>query len=140
MNKDKLYSKPHWKKMRESGSVSAQYSPKFYCYVIAYIEPNGTINKIDTYSEEYPTQNMRLAPIHLHKVVDSSFHNAHRKALNWCQQHDWIWQWVSPNTEKIAFYKALRDNPIQAPADVWSKALVWFEKQKKQREEYEKII
>ena len=48
MNKDKLYSKPHWKKMRESGSVTDQYSPKFYCYVIAYIEPNGTINKIDT--------------------------------------------------------------------------------------------
>lgn len=100
------------------------------CYVIACIRRDGSVARVGTYSERWPTFSIEEAPILLGEYGDTTFERAIRKATYAFRKTPWVWEWIAPGLKahmaKMALYERARAGQIRAPEDVIARAAEFF--------------
>lgn len=111
------------------------------CYVIACIRRDGSVVRVGTYSERWPTFSIEEAPILLGQYGDKTFERAIRKATYAFRKTPWVWEWIGPmpghgqkrhkerykmHEARMALYERARAGQVRAPEDVRARAAEFF--------------
>lgn len=107
------------------------------CYVIACIRRDGSVARVGTYSERWPTFSVKEAPILLGEHGDKTFERAIRKATYAFRKTPWVWEWIGPvrsygpkrfkmHEARVALYERARAGQVRAPEDVIARAAEFF--------------
>lgn len=111
------------------------------CYVIACIRRDGSVARVGTYSERWPTFSIEEAPILLGEYGDTTFERAIRKATYAFRKTPWVWEWIGPmpghgqkrhkerykmHEARMALYERARAGQVRAPEDVRARAAEFF--------------